>query len=257
MLGVESVGPSVTTTSTFPPSTAIPMATTAAGPAVVAGAGVGLLPLVAVATGDPDPRSLLLPVPAISGSNPVINNMGTATSTTNANNTSSNSNNNNNNSSNNNNNLNGNPAVLEQAEEFVKPIIQDGEIILEVECGQNKGAMYLSKLCQGSKGPCIDFKGSWLTPNEFQFVSGRETAKDWKRSIRHHGKSLKLLLAKGILTVHPTMCDCEGCRIGAVLVSGYILCIVSRGVVWYGVHLLISVHVWISVGYPRPPVSMF
>lgn len=36
---------------------------------------------------------------------------------------------------------------------------------------------YLSKLCQGSKGPCIWFEGSWLTPNEFQYISGRETAK--------------------------------------------------------------------------------
>ena len=36
---------------------------------------------------------------------------------------------------------------------------------------------YLSKLCQGSKGPCISFQGSWLTPNEFQYISGRETAK--------------------------------------------------------------------------------
>ena len=36
---------------------------------------------------------------------------------------------------------------------------------------------YLSRLCQGSKGPCIWFQGAWLTPNEFQFISGRETAK--------------------------------------------------------------------------------
>ena len=107
----------------------------------------------------------------------------------------------------------------EQADDLVKPVFKDGELVLEVECGQNKGILYLSKLCQGSKGPCISFQSSWLTPNEFQFVSGRETAKDWKRSIRHHGKSLKLLLAKGILAVHPTMCDCDGCRQGATLVS--------------------------------------
>ncbi|XP_041362678.1 uncharacterized protein LOC121378533 [Gigantopelta aegis] len=106
----------------------------------------------------------------------------------------------------------GSRPVMEGTEEFIKPIVKDGEIILEVECGQNKALLYLSKLCQGSKGPCIFYQGSWLTPNEFQFVSGRETAKDWKRSIRHHGKSLKLLLAKGILTVHPTVCECEGCR---------------------------------------------
>ncbi|XP_050395010.1 uncharacterized protein LOC126812590 [Patella vulgata] len=109
------------------------------------------------------------------------------------------------------------PTMAEDAEEYIKPIIKDGEVILEVECGQNKALLYLSKLCQGSKGPCIYFQGSWLAPNEFQFVSGRETAKDWKRSIRHHGKSLKLLLAKGILSVHPTVCDCEGCRTGSTL----------------------------------------
>lgn len=110
----------------------------------------------------------------------------------------------------------------EQNEDLVKPVFKDGELVLEVECGQNKAILYLSKLCQGSKGPCISFQSSWLTPNEFQFVSGRETAKDWKRSIRHHGKSLKLLLAKGILNVHPTMCDCDGCRQGATLVGSIV-----------------------------------
>ncbi|XP_070390166.1 sterile alpha motif domain-containing protein 11-like isoform X1 [Dermacentor albipictus] len=94
---------------------------------------------------------------------------------------------------------------------------RDGEVILEVECGGNKGLLYLSRLCQGSKGPCILFRDTWLTPNEFQYVSGRETAKDWKRSIRHHGKSMKLLLAKGVLSVHPPVCDCSGCRIGSPL----------------------------------------
>jgi hypothetical protein len=74
------------------------------------------------------------------------------------------------------------------------------------------------RLCQGSKGPCIWFQDAWLTPNEFQYLSGRETAKDWKRSIRHCGKSMKLLLTKGILTTHPPICDCEGCRITSPVV---------------------------------------
>lgn len=89
------------------------------------------------------------------------------------------------------------------AEDVVTPKTQDGEVILDVECGPNKAILFLSKLCQGSKGPCISFQGAWLTPNEFQFVSGRETAKDWKRSIRHNGKSIKLLMAKDILTITP------------------------------------------------------
>ncbi|XP_069466155.1 sterile alpha motif domain-containing protein 11 isoform X2 [Ambystoma mexicanum] len=80
-----------------------------------------------------------------------------------------------------------------------QPFLDSGEPCIEVECGENKALLYIHKLCQGSKGPSIRYRGEWLTPNEFQFVSGRETAKDWKRSIRHKGKSLKTLMSKGIL----------------------------------------------------------
>ncbi|XP_064326148.1 sterile alpha motif domain-containing protein 11 isoform X2 [Phalacrocorax carbo] len=96
-----------------------------------------------------------------------------------------------------------------------QPFFDNGEPCIEVECGENKALLYINKLCQGSKGPSIRYRGEWLTPNEFQFVSGRETAKDWKRSIRHKGKSLKTLMSKGILQVHPPICDCPGCRISS------------------------------------------
>nr|XP_018669979.1 uncharacterized protein LOC100176298 isoform X2 [Ciona intestinalis] len=86
------------------------------------------------------------------------------------------------------------------------------EPVIEVECGGNKGMLYVTKLCQGSKGQSILFNDEWLTPNEFQFISGRETAKDWKRSIRHCGKSLKTLMSKGILQVHPPVCECDYCK---------------------------------------------
>ena len=104
-------------------------------------------------------------------------------------------------------------------EDYIRPQVRDGDIVLEIECGPNAALLYLSRLCQGSKGPCIWFQDAWLTPNEFQYVSGRETAKDWKRSIRHCGKSMKLLLTKGILTTHPPICDCDGCRISSPVVS--------------------------------------
>ena len=87
------------------------------------------------------------------------------------------------------------------------------DVALEVECGENKAMMFLSKLYQGSKGHCIEFRGAWITPNEFQTVSGRHSAKDWKRSIRHNGRSLKLLLSKGVLDVHPAACRCDSCRL--------------------------------------------
>lgn len=85
------------------------------------------------------------------------------------------------------------------------------ELMLEVTCGQNQAALYMSRLQLGSKGTCVLFENSWLTPNEFQYISGRETAKDWKRSIKHHGKSLKVLISKGILTTSPLRCNCGQC----------------------------------------------
>ncbi|XP_055338165.1 uncharacterized protein LOC129588104 isoform X2 [Paramacrobiotus metropolitanus] len=106
--------------------------------------------------------------------------------------------------------------------DYVKPDYNyfHGSVVLDVECGDNHGQMYLSRFCQGSKGQCILYFRSvtdhlWLTPNQFQCISGRESAKDWKRSIRHQGKSLKLLLAKQILFVHPSSCACSGCRISS------------------------------------------
>lgn len=91
-------------------------------------------------------------------------------------------------------------------------LVDDGELRLEVTCGQNQAVLYTGRLQLGSKGTCVFFENAWLTPNEFQYVSGRETAKDWKRSIKHHGKSLKVLIAKGILsTTPPARCDCGQC----------------------------------------------
>ncbi|XP_016000030.1 sterile alpha motif domain-containing protein 11 isoform X3 [Rousettus aegyptiacus] len=110
-------------------------------------------------------------------------------------------------------------ATATAAPDF-QPLLDNGEPCIEVECGANRALLYVRKLCQGSKGPSIRHRGEWLTPNEFQFVSGRETAKDWKRSIRHKGKSLKTLMSKGILQVHPPICDCPGCRISSPVNRG-------------------------------------
>ena len=86
------------------------------------------------------------------------------------------------------------------------------EVGLEIQCGSNKALLYLCKLRLGSRGCCVLFKDRWLTPNEFQTASGRETAKDWKRSIRHGGKSLKLLLTKSVISLEPpAACHCEVC----------------------------------------------
>ena len=94
---------------------------------------------------------------------------------------------------------------------------------LEIQCGEKTALLFVSKLCQGSKGPCILHGNDWLTPNELQYICGRETAKDWKRSIRYKGKSLKSLIAQGFLKVHPPICDCPGCRVSSPVVSSIFL----------------------------------
>lgn len=84
---------------------------------------------------------------------------------------------------------------------LIYPTEVNGETCIDITCGSNDAQLYLTKLRLGSKGACILFSDSWYTPNEFQTVSGRETAKDWKRSIRHKGRSLKMLISKGLITV--------------------------------------------------------
>jgi hypothetical protein len=102
------------------------------------------------------------------------------------------------------------PSRQENPVNYIHPLLSADrkDVVLEVECGSNKGHLYLSRLCRGSEGSCILFQNTWLTPNQFQSISGREAAKDWKRSIRHRGRSVKLLLSKGILAHNPE-CYCQ------------------------------------------------
>ena len=102
------------------------------------------------------------------------------------------------------------PADAAQAEDAGKDTGVENNVI-DVECGLNKAVLHLDRLCQGSKGACILFEKTWMTPNEFQAASGRETAKDWKRSIKHHDKSLKLLMIKGLFSTDPAVCSCDYC----------------------------------------------
>ncbi|RXM28228.1 Sterile alpha motif domain-containing protein 7 [Acipenser ruthenus] len=92
-------------------------------------------------------------------------------------------------------------------------LYDSGEPCVRVECGENHAFLYLTRLCQGSRGLSIQYKGMWLTPNEFQSTCGRENAKDWKRSIKHKGKNLKWLMSRGLISTHPPVCDHIGCDV--------------------------------------------
>ena len=85
-------------------------------------------------------------------------------------------------------------------------------LLLDIVCGQNRARLDVDGLRNGSKTACVllDDRRT-LTPNQFQHVSGRGTARDWKRSIKHHGTSLKALLASKTLTIDPPACRCSMC----------------------------------------------
>ena len=71
------------------------------------------------------------------------------------------------------------------------------EDCVEIECGENKAKLFIAKLKGGNDNPCVWFEDKWLTPIEFQDVSGRRASRDWKRSIKCGGKPLKELLLGG------------------------------------------------------------
>ena len=62
------------------------------------------------------------------------------------------------------------PSKQETPMKYIYPLLSaDGkDVVLEVDCGSNKGYLYLSRLCRGSKGSCNLFQNTWLTPNQFQ-----------------------------------------------------------------------------------------
>ena len=107
--------------------------------------------------------------------------------------------------------------------------------VIRVTCGARMAEFHVDRLADGL-GPvtnsigtsrtslCVrtfddDDDGIWMTPNQFQRASGRGTARDWKRSIKHHGVSLKSLLTKAILSFDAA---CPGCRCNMCTVSVFV-----------------------------------
>lgn len=86
-----------------------------------------------------------------------------------------------------------------------------GEYLL-VTCAENEAKFYKDRFARGSIGKCVWFKGRWITPNEFQAVSGRQSSKDWKRSIRLNGRCLKEYISEGLFQEHTKSCSCSICQ---------------------------------------------
>ena len=99
---------------------------------------------------------------------------------------------------------------------------QDGARLMEaddygehmhVSCAENTAKFYLNRFARGSIGRCVLFEERWMTPNEFQAISGRQSSRDWKRSIRLRGRCLKEYITKGLFTEHQKACVCSICSV--------------------------------------------
>merc|ERR1712179_737152 len=72
--------------------------------------------------------------------------------------------------------------------------------VYEVRCRRAVGEFHISKFVSGSKGECILYEGSWLSPNEFEKEAGSRSKK-YKNSLFVNNKPIiKLLEEKNIST---------------------------------------------------------
>lgn len=91
-----------------------------------------------------------------------------------------------------------------------------------VICGNKSGTLHTDKLGSGSKGKCIfcESEEKWFTPKEFEKFGGRETSKDWKRSVKLDGKPFYSYVNSGELTIHAFNCFCTICTEGTDISPG-------------------------------------
>ena len=121
---------------------------------------------------------------------------------------------------------------LPPAAALIFPVDGSPVPVIGVTCGDCRAEFHVDRLVDGL-GPvsnsigtsrtslCVrtvdgEDGGVWMTPNQFQRASGRGTARDWKRSIKHHGVSLKSLLSKAVLSFDAASpgCRCNLCTVG-------------------------------------------
>ncbi len=87
---------------------------------------------------------------------------------------------------------------------------QHGDFIT-ISCSENTAKLYRDRFARGSVGESVLFGGQWMTLNSFQSVSGRQSSKNWKRSIRTNGRCLFEYVMEGVLSEHSKSCICSLC----------------------------------------------
>jgi SAND domain len=81
-----------------------------------------------------------------------------------------------------------------------------------VFCGAVEGMLDPSRFGPGCKSRCIEHRGRWLTPPEFEQLAGMSKHYRWRRNIKTEtGTRFGELMKSGFLTECAKNCNCDVC----------------------------------------------
>lgn len=86
---------------------------------------------------------------------------------------------------------------------------------MTVRCRKASGTLHLEKLGNGSSGKCILIDDKFVTPVQFEILSGLKGG-DWKRSIYYDGHHLSAVFARHKIRAHAKRCKCKNCTDGTL-----------------------------------------
>lgn len=83
---------------------------------------------------------------------------------------------------------------------------------VKVFCGSMEGMLDPSRFGPGCKSRCIEHRGRWLTPPEFEKLAGMSRHYRWRRNIKTEtGTRFGELMENGFLTECGKNCSCDVC----------------------------------------------
>uniref|UniRef100_A0A3P8WPW1 SP110 nuclear antigen, tandem duplicate 3 n=1 Tax=Cynoglossus semilaevis TaxID=244447 RepID=A0A3P8WPW1_CYNSE len=87
----------------------------------------------------------------------------------------------------------------------------EGCQVFTVTCEGLTGTLHQQRFASGSCDKCIRTEKTWLSPLEFTKEATCQTDISWKKDIKCEGEPLHALIEKGILKIHPLLCQCRLC----------------------------------------------
>lgn len=77
-----------------------------------------------------------------------------------------------------------------------KSIPEEAAKELPVRCGKKDGILHIVRFGSGRNGKCIEHKGEWYTPYEFEIFAGLGLSKCWRKSIKYGVRCDLMMLIK-------------------------------------------------------------